>query len=208
MAILTKNISLLTKSILDNEPIAFPTETFFALGMNGTNPENIAKIFSIKGRDKNNPISLLINDPNQIYNFSKNIPDIAKNLMNKYWPGPLTAVIELDQKIDSNITSNNGTAGFRIPDNHIALSLLKECNVPITGTSANRSGKPPHKSPIEVSKDIGKDLKFIYDEVCGEKNYPSTVIDFTKKPYKIVREGSIPFSEITNLYGKDNFCIK
>ena len=69
MAILTKNISLLTKSILDNEPIAFPTETFFALGMDGTNPENIAKIFSIKGRDKNNPISLLINDPNQIYNF-------------------------------------------------------------------------------------------------------------------------------------------
>ena len=56
MAILTKNISLLTKSILDNEPIAFPTETFFALGMDGTNPENIAKIFSIKGRDKNNPI--------------------------------------------------------------------------------------------------------------------------------------------------------
>ena len=98
MAILTKNISLLTKSILDNEPIAFPTETFFALGMDGTNPENIAKIFSIKGRDKNNPISLLINDPNQIYNFSKNIPDIAENLMNKYWPGPLTAVIELDQK--------------------------------------------------------------------------------------------------------------
>ena len=196
MAYLTKNIHNLAEAISKNKVIAFPTDTFFAIGVDATNSDVVSKIFTIKGRAHKTPIPVLVANINQVVEITKTVPYKASSLMEKYWPGPLTIILESNSKIPTNITGNTGTVGVRLPDHSEARSLISMCGIPLTGTSANKTGHSPHKTSIKVFEDIGSDLHAIFDHNCGSATSPSTVLDFTKDPFVVVREGEISTSEI------------
>jgi len=174
--------------------VAFPTDTVYGLGANALSPEAIRRVFQVKKRPLNLPLSLLLADISQITQVCSSVPDIAMFLAQKFLPGGLTLVLPKASHIPSILTANSPKLGVRVPDHPIPLELIKGLGVPITGTSANLSGQPSPLTPEGVKEQLGTELDFIIEGICpGGRE--STVIDLTGEP-KILREGIIPKREI------------
>ncbi|MBN1363764.1 MAG: threonylcarbamoyl-AMP synthase [Syntrophaceae bacterium] len=171
--------------------IAYPTETFYGLGADATNEKAIQKIFAIKGRDFQNPISLIIGRPEEIYPFVKNVPETAKKLMDSFWPGALTIVFSASDKISPLLTAGSGKIGLRVSSHPLAGKIAQKIKVPLTATSANLSGMPECSRAAEVIKQIGDKIDAIIDWGQTRGGKASTVIDVTCKPPVILREGAI-----------------
>ncbi|HAR48746.1 MAG TPA: threonylcarbamoyl-AMP synthase [Smithella sp.] len=171
--------------------IAYPTETFYGLGVDATNEKAIEKIFAVKGRDLKNPISLIIGKPDDIYPLVKNVPETAKILMAAFWPGALTIVFQASDKISPLLTAGSGKIGLRISSHPIALKIVQKLKKPLTATSANLSGTPECSLASEVIKQIGDKIDAILDWGETQGGKASTIIDVTCDPPVILREGTI-----------------
>jgi Sua5/YciO/YrdC/YwlC family protein len=171
--------------------IAYPTETFYGLGVDATNEKAIEKIFAVKGRDLKNPISLIIGKPDDIYPLVKNVPETAKILMAAFWPGALTIVFQASDKISPLLTAGSGKIGLRISSHPIALKIVTKTKKPLTATSANLSGTPECSLASEVIKQIGDKIDAILDWGETQGGKASTIIDVTCDPPVILREGTI-----------------
>jgi L-threonylcarbamoyladenylate synthase len=171
--------------------IAYPTETFYGLGVDATNEKAIEKIFAVKGRDLKNPISLIIGKPDDIYPLVKNVPETAKILMAAFWPGALTIVFQASDKISPLLTAGSGKIGLRISSHPIALKIVQKLKKPLTATSANLSGTPECSLASEVIKHIGDKIDAILDWGETQGGKASTIIDVTCDPPVILREGTI-----------------
>jgi len=171
--------------------IAYPTETFYGLGVDATNEKAIEKIFAVKGRDLKNPISLIIGKPDDIYPLVKNVPETAKILMAAFWPGALTIVFQASDKISPLLTAGSGKIGLRISSHPIALKIVQKLKKPLTATSANLSGTPECSLASEVIKQIGDKIDAILDWGETQGGKASTIIDVTCDPSVILREGTI-----------------
>jgi len=171
--------------------IGYPTETFYGLGADATQDEAIDKIFSIKGRNFQNPISIIIAERNDLSQWISEIPPTAQPLIEKFWPGPLTLVFQASSAVHPRLTAGTGKIAIRISSHPIAAALAMALGRPITATSANRSGAPESTSVSDVSRQLGSGLDAIIDggETAGGKG--STIIDTTVHPLKVLREGAI-----------------
>ena len=127
--------------------VAYPTETFYGLGVDALNPKAVEKLFAIKGRPPEKPVTLIIKDRAELKNIAFEISRQATLLMDRYWPGPLTLILKASKKIPSLITAGTGTVGVRISSDLTAQKLAFEFSSAITATSANPSGKPRQKTP-------------------------------------------------------------
>lgn len=170
--------------------VAFPTETVYGLGANALKEECVKKIFVAKGRPQDNPLIVHVASKN-IDEYVKNIPDVANKLIDKFWPGPLTLILEKRNIIPMETSANLDTIGIRMPSNKIAMELIKESGVPIAAPSANISGRP---SPTNIERCI-EDLKGRVDYILGgeisEVGLESTIVDCTVYPPMVLRPGGI-----------------
>ena len=170
--------------------VAFPTETVYGLGANALDEESVKKIFIAKGRPQDNPLIIHVASKN-IDEYVKNVPEVAKKLMEKFWPGPMTLILEKKDIIPMTTSANLDTIGVRMPSNEIALELIKESGVPIAAPSANISGKP---SPTDLERCV-EDLTGRVDYIIGgEKSkvgVESTIVDCTVNPPLVLRPGGI-----------------
>ncbi len=172
--------------------IAYPTETFYGIGVDPFNKSAVNKLFKLKGRSPDKPISILIKDKKMLLEVVENIPLSAKILIKRFWPGPLTIIFKAKKTIPSVITGNTGKIGVRISSNQITQKLLEEIDSPITTTSANPSGK---KSPVtagEVVDYFGDKIDLIIDGGLLSGKLGSTIVDTTEEELKVIREGEIP----------------
>lgn len=171
--------------------VAFPTETVYGLGANALNEEAVKKIFLAKGRPQDNPLIVHISNIEQIYPLVKAIPDVAKKLMEKFWPGPMTIILEKTDTIPDVTSAGLDSVGIRMPSNKIASELISAANVPIAAPSANISGRP---SPTDVERCV-EDLDGKVDYIIGGSicrvGVESTVIDCTVCPPCVLRPGGI-----------------
>ncbi len=178
------------KVIRDGGLVAFPTETVYGLGANALDREAVAKIFEAKGRPQDNPLIIHVGDYN-INPYVKNIPTVAKKIMNKFWPGPITIILEKTDLIPEVTSANLSTVGVRMPQNSIAVNLIKASGVPIAAPSANISGRP---SPTDMESCV-EDLEGKVDYILGGENsivgVESTIVDCTVSPICILRPGAI-----------------
>jgi L-threonylcarbamoyladenylate synthase len=172
--------------------IAFPTDTVYGLGASISIPDAIEKVFRIKGRAQTKALPLLLSDISQVNQVALDFNDTAKTLANRFWPGPLTLIVFKSVKIPDAITSGGKTVAIRISSHPVALSLIKGFGSPITGTSANLSGRPSVVTAEEVLVQIGDRVDMIIDGGKCPGGIESTIIDVTKKVPVIVREGAIP----------------
>ena len=171
--------------------IAYPTETFYALGADSLNEEAIARIFRIKGRTFNNPIALIGSGRNDLSLISDEVPVSANPLIEAFWPGPLTLIFKASQRIPTRLTAGTGKIGIRIPGLPLAQELAAALGRPITATSANRTGSRECVTAAEVLEQIGTDLDAIIDGGKTPGGLGSTMLDVTAIPPAVLRQGAI-----------------
>lgn len=170
--------------------VAFPTETVYGLGANALKENCVKKIFEAKGRPQDNPLIIHVASK-EIDEYVKNVPEIAQKLMDKFWPGPLTLILEKKDIVPMETSANLKTIGIRMPNNEVALELIKEAGVPIAAPSANISGRPSPTTLEICVKDLDGKVNYI---VGGEKcdvGLESTIVDCTVNPPIVLRPGGI-----------------
>jgi L-threonylcarbamoyladenylate synthase len=176
--------------------IAFSTETFYGLGADALNEAAIEKIFGIKGRDFKNPILVVIGDRAHLDALAADIPDEARKLMDRFWPGPLTIVFRAAPPVSPKLTAGSEKIGIRLTSHPIAMEISKKLGGPVTATSANLTGAPECSSAVEVISQLEGTLDGIVDGGHTPGGKGSTIVDVTVYPPKVLREGMIPSSLI------------
>lgn len=178
--------------IRDGAVCAYPTETFYGLGVDVTNDQAIKHLFDLKRRDYGNPVAVIVSDREMLASFVEDIPNRALVLMDLFWPGPLTILFKTNRKISNRLTTNTGKIGIRISSHPVAQALVRRLGCPLTTTSANLSGFPPSLNLRHLRSYFGDRIDLIVD--CGEldPSRGSTVIDVTEEKLTIIREGVIP----------------
>jgi L-threonylcarbamoyladenylate synthase len=171
--------------------IVYPTETFYGLGADPGNPVAIRKLFAIKGRQHDQPILLLIKDAGQVRNWAAEIPAKAEELMRQHWPGPLTLVFKAKEYVLPELTAGAGTIGLRVPGSALTVRLLAFLGTALTGTSANASGGRSPRTAEEAMEAVGSVVDLIVDGGMTSGGKPSTVVDVSVEPFRIIREGAI-----------------
>ncbi len=167
--------------------VAFPTETVYGLGANLLDEKAIDKLYRIKERPRNKPLTVHVADIKTVKKMAGRIPGGAKRLAERFWPGPLTLVLK---------DKRGRKTGFRMPDNRIAFLLIKKAGVPVAAPSANISGRCPPKSAKEVLMGLGGKIDMVLDGGKTRIGVESTVVDMSGENFKILREGVISKSEI------------
>ncbi|CEI84677.1 threonylcarbamoyl-AMP synthase [Ehrlichia minasensis] len=168
--------------------IAFPTETVYALAADAYSIEAVQKIYQIKGRSYNKPLSLLVGNINKIKQFS-NLTDHAIKIIQKLSPGPITFVLPIHNYHKLPRQFFNDTIGIRIPNHPIALEIVNKIKNPVVGTSINISGQPSVTAAHQIHETIKKHISVTIEDDNLVNGIESTVIDLTS--YKILRAGAI-----------------
>lgn len=180
--------------------VAFPTETFYGLGTCPFNAHAVRRIFDLKGRVlQAAPILVLIRSRTELEALTSEITPTAERLMETYWPGPLTLVFRASDSVPSVLTAETGTIGIRLSAHADVQRLLSAVGGPLTGTSANRSGHPSATTAEEVDRVLGTDVDLILNGGETAGGPPSTVVDTTMAPPRLVREGRIPKASLLSI---------
>lgn len=203
------NTKILSEQSLDEavrllkkgEVIAIPTETVYGLAADATQIEAINKIFAIKKRPANHPLILHLGDIGQLEVWADNIPPLAVQLAQSFWPGPLTLVLNKRPSVTGKITGNQSTIALRIPKHPLTLALLKKLGTGIVAPSANKHKKTSPTSPAHVLKGLSGEIPAILDGGPCELGIESTILDLTQDRPIILRPGTISAKEIEAVLG-------
>lgn len=178
-------------AIKNGKLVAFPTETVYGLGANALDEEAVKNIYIAKGRPSDNPLIVHISKVEDVDLVAREVPKVAREIMDKYWPGPITIILPKREEIPDATSGGLDSIGVRLPSEEIARKLIDAATVPVAAPSANLSGKP---SPTNVERVI-EDLQDRVDYIIGGKSsvigLESTVIDCTVYPPCILRPGAI-----------------
>lgn len=197
----TNDLHIAANIIRSGGTVVFPTETVYGLGADATNPSAVEKIFKAKGRPSDNPLIVHIYDIKQLNEIVKEVSSDAQKLMNAFWPGPLTIILNKSDKISDAVTAGMDTVGVRMPGNEVANDLLRLTDRPVAAPSANLSGKPSPTKFEHCMDDMFGRVDAIIDGGSCNVGVESTVIDMSAKPV-IFRPGDITKSEIEHILGK------
>lgn len=177
--------------------VAFPTETVYGLGANGLDEEAVKKIFIAKGRPQDNPLILHVYSTDQVEDLVEEIPAVAKLCMDKFWPGPLTIILKKSPKVPDIISAGLDTVAIRMPENKIALEIIRLSNTPIAAPSANTSGKPSPTSARHVIEDLMGRIDMIVDGGDTGIGLESTVLDLSTDIPMILRPGGVTKEDLS-----------
>ena len=191
--------SVLQQSILDavsvlkrKGVVAFPTDTLYGLGADAFCVEAVGRVFEIKGRSGEMALPLLLGDIQDLDRVSTEISDLARGLVERFWPGSLTLILRKSPEVPNVVTGGRDSVAVRMPDHHVPLALARELGGPITGTSANRSGGPNPVTAEDVRSFLGQTPDYVVDGGPATSGLPSTVVDLTSATPRLVRPGAIP----------------
>lgn len=186
--------------IADGELVAFPTETVYGLGASGLDGDAVKRIFEAKGRPNDNPLILHVENLRQVERLWKEVPHVARMLMHTFWPGPLTLIYYKSAIVPEEVTAGLDTVALRMPDNRVALALIREAGVPIAAPSANLSGKPSPTKAEHVLKDMDGKIPLILDGGSCKFGVESTVLSLVGTP-TILRPGAVTKEMLEALIG-------
>ena len=178
--------------------IAFRTDTFYGLGADPFNHDAVRRIKGLKGRQDHKPILIVISDYDQLERFIDSRSPAFELLMKKFWPGALTLIGEAGPELPAEITAGTGTVGVRLPNDERVRLLVRTCGGALTATSANPSHASPATTAQQVQEYFGESLDLILDDGVAQTDRPSTVVDGSSEQPKLIREGVVAWSEITN----------
>ena len=181
--------------------VAFPTDTVYGLAGHAYLPEAVEKIYQVKERAKEKAIPLLLADSDQVQEVASDVPPVAYRLMEAFWPGGLTIVLSKSPRVPDVVTAGGTTVALRTPDHPFVLALIQALGAPLAATSANVSGHPPATTAREALRELGGRITLIVDGGTCPGGVPSTVLDLTVSPPRVLREGAVAWEKIRQVLG-------
>lgn len=176
--------------------VAIPTDTVYGLAGHAQKTETLQEIFLVKKRPQDKPLIAQVDHIEKATGFVKNIPNHARILAEKYWPGALTLIFEATQEVSPIMLSGGKTMGLRVPDHDMTLELLSQLDFPLAVTSANLSGHHSPTTAEEVNEQIGDRIEYVLDGGPSALGLESTIVGFENKMPVILRKGAITEEEI------------
>lgn len=185
-----------TVNVLESDGVVvYPTDTIYGIGCSIYSKKGIDRIQKIKGRDASKQFSILCADLKDLSQYARNVNNSAYKLMRRILPGPYTVILQASREIPRLMQSKKKTIGIRVADHAICQAIVTSLGVPIVTTSANRSGEAPGLNPYLIEENFGNLIDLYIDGGDVEMS-PSTVIDLTEEPFKVLREGLDPYGII------------
>lgn len=185
------NIKLAADMLNDDGLVAFPTDTVYGVAAHGFLPEAIERLYETKERPRTKPIALLVADAGDLRRVGRHVPDSARQLAERFWPGALSLIVPRADDLPLILTAGGDSVAVRMPDHPIALRVIGAAGVPLATTSANLSGGPDPITAGDVLRDLGGRIELILDGGVCPGGVPSTVLDLTTTPPTIRRPGPI-----------------
>lgn len=171
--------------------VAFPTESFYGLGADALDSDAVARVFEVKGRPEDKALLVLVDSIDMAAGLAARVSDGARALMARYWPGPLTLVLEAADRVPAGLTGGGSTIGVRMPGHAVARALVRSAGRPITAPSANPSEAPPALTAAAVREYFEGRVELILDGGPTAGGAGSTVADCTVWPPRILRQGPV-----------------
>lgn len=185
------SIELAVEYLRQGRIIAFPTETYYGLGVDPENETAVEKLFTLKKRPSEKPLLLLAADLEQLHEFAASVPEKFHALIEQYWPGPLTLIFPALASVNPKITAGTGTVGMRISPHPVAQQIVRTFGRPITATSANVSGMDPAETAGRVYSMFGEQIDYIVDGGKTPAGSCSTVVGLSASELEVYRLGKI-----------------
>ncbi len=181
--------------------VVYPTTLLYGLGADACNPQAVERVYSIKQRADEKPVSILISHPKDLSGIVRDIPEEARRIMDRLWPGKVTLVFYASERVIGKLTAGTGKIGVRLPLHPVAAVFLDQVRTPVTATSANISGHPGCRDVADMPQSIMQMADLVLDAGQLPGGSGSTVVDVTTRPPTILREGSVSALEVIDAAG-------
>ena len=176
--------------------VAIPTDTIYGLAACAFDESAVLKVYELKGRPDGMALPLLLSGGSDARRCAATVPDEAWALMERFWPGALTLVLRKTDEVPGIVTAGMDTVALRVPDHPVPREIARLLGVPITGTSANLSGRPGLTNAASVREEFGDAVDFVLDGGESHGGVASTIVDMTKNEVRVLREGAVSWEEI------------
>jgi len=184
------------------EVVAIPTETVYGLAGNALDENAVSRVFDAKQRPRQNPLIVHVAGADRLEEFVTHVPENARKLAARFWPGPLTMVLPKSDRISLSVTAGQSTVAVRVPDHPLTLALLKELPFPLVAPSANPYGYISPTTAEHVERQLGDRIPYILDGGACKKGIESTIIGFNGETPVLYRAGSLPIEAIEAVVGQ------
>lgn len=193
-----QELTEIKKIIEEDGIIIFPTETVYGIAASAISNKGIDRLYKAKKRPREKAINIMISNKKEIEKYAYIKNKIERKIIDKFMPGEITIILEKKNNFGKTFTLPDNTIGIRIPNNTIALTILKEINIPLIVSSANISGMDSGINPEEIQKYFSKSVDAFIDGGIIEKGAPSTIVKIDNDKINIIREGKITKKQIEN----------
>lgn len=176
--------------LLDGQLVVFPTDTVYGVGVHAFQENAIAALFRVKDRPLDKGIPILLADAADVDKVSQSVPPVAAELMQRFWPGPLTLIVPRHSRLPDDIAPG-GNIAVRVPKNDIARAIIAAAGGAVATSSANRSGEAPARNAQEALRALSGLVAAVVDGGPASHGTPSTIVDCTVEPPEVVRVGAL-----------------
>jgi len=176
--------------------VAYPTRCLYGLGADAFNGDAVGRVYRVKQRPTDKPLSILIPDRQSLEQWVAEVPPVALRLMERFWPGRVTFVFRANKTLPAGLLGGTGRIGIRLPAHSVARALVSAFGRPVTATSANLSGTPGSVSVSDMAPEVVRQIDLILDAGRLQGGTGSTVVDLTGDRPVVLREGVVPAAEI------------
>ena len=192
------------EQITSGHVLGMPTDTFYGLAADPLNLRAVERVYEIKSRSRHKPLSLLIESVDQAEELARPLPEEFYNLARRFWPGPLTIIVQAASRLPLKVTANTGNVALRVPSAKIPLAVIQAAGIPITATSANLSGASECTTAEQVRDQLQDRISIIVDGGTSPRDVASTIVDLSdhEARWRVIREGAIPAKEISTFFAQ------
>ncbi|HEV2891661.1 MAG TPA: L-threonylcarbamoyladenylate synthase [Frankiaceae bacterium] len=183
-------ISAATDAARRGDLVVLPTDTVYGVGADAFSPNAVRRLLDAKGRGRDVPVPVLVGSWRTVNGLVDELPDVARDLIAAFWPGPLTLVLRQGAGLSWDLGDTKGTVAVRMPLHQVALDLLVETG-PLAVSSANRHGQPPPTTVGEAEAQLGESVAVYLDGGPAEEGTPSTIVDLTAPAPRVLRAGAL-----------------
>lgn len=178
------------------ELVVFPTETLYAVGCDGLNPQALRRLRRLRERPAGQGFILAVRDVAMAEALTADLPPAARRLMERFWPGPLTLVLPAASGLPAEVTASDGTIAVRESSHPVVAALVEGTDSPLAVPSANRAGEPPARTAEAAAGALGQGVALVLDGGTCAQSQPSTMVRSVAEQPELLREGALPWPRI------------
>jgi L-threonylcarbamoyladenylate synthase len=197
---MAQGVAAAAEAVRRGEVVVLPTDTVYGVGVDAFASDAVAAVLTAKGRGREMPLPVLVPNPQTVDGLAADVPAYARDLINAFWPGPLTLVLHSQSSLMWDLGETNGTVALRMPQNDTALRLLAEVG-PMAVTSANVTGQPPARTILDAATQLGSAVSVYLEAGPSVGSLASTILDCTRESPVILRAGAVSAGQIQEVLG-------